>query len=60
MITSLSNFAPGSLVSVRQCATARSHSSAARRERPPLEIGDRGLVDRDQAGARARLDRHVA
>ena len=33
---------------------------ALRRERPAFQVGDRGLVDRDHAGARAGLDRHVA
>ena len=33
---------------------------AARAERPAAQVGDRRLVDGDQAGARAGLDRHVA
>jgi hypothetical protein len=31
-----------------------------RRERPPAQVGERRIVGRDDAGARARLDRHVA
>ena len=52
--------APGSDGSVRQKATACSHAAPLGAMRPALQIGEGRLVGRDQAGARAGLDRHVA
>ena len=58
----VSNSAPSSVRSSRQCAIASS-SSAPLRRAGPLGVGEpreRGLVGRDHAGAPAALDRHVA
>ena len=59
-LTSRSKAAPGSEGSVRQYASAWPQRSPAGRVGPPLEVRVRRLVGRDHAGARARLDRHVA
>ena len=60
MMSSRSNFAPGSVGRVRQWATASSQCCALRREAAALEVGEGGLVGSDHAGARAGLDAHVA
>ena len=58
--TVVSNFAPASLVSLLPSLHGFAESLAARDERAAFEIGERGFVGRDHAGARAAFDGHVA
>ena len=58
--TSLSKAASSSVRSVRQSSSAASHAAPLRRVGAALEVGERGVVGRDQPGPGAGLDRHVA
>ena len=60
MVTSRSNFAPSSVGSLRQRATAASQSAPFGAKWRPLQILESGVVGRDHACARAGFDRHVA
>ena len=58
--TSESNVAPSSVGSDRQSSSARSQSAPCGACGTALDVGERGVVGRDHARARAGLDRHVA
>ena len=59
-VTSRSNVASSSVRSVSPVAQRAFPRRPRRRERPAVQIGERGVVGRDHARARAGLDRHVA
>ncbi len=55
-----SYFAPASVGSARQRATALSHSAPCGRHRTARQIFERRVVGRDHTGTRAAFDGHVA